>query len=101
MSTFLTAESARLELHDGKPLIRAAVSPPAESLAAEWSVISLVTTLIVDGPGDLGFLMARFGDDGIETPTGWEEAVAASGGSHVQFGTGPAAPVVFARHLTP
>jgi hypothetical protein len=65
----------------------------------EWSMLSRVTMLVIDGPGEAGLLM-RLGPEGDVTPAGWDNAVDRYSGCHVVFGTGARAPTVFARNVT-
>jgi hypothetical protein len=99
MPEFLPPESARFEVRDGVPVIVLAVDPRAGAADGEWSVLSRMTMLIVDGPGEAGFLLPRFGSEGSVTPAGWDDAVDRASGSYVVFGTGADAPTVFARSL--
>jgi hypothetical protein len=96
---FITPDSARFQLQDGVPVLTLAVDAPSAVGAGEWSVLNRLTLFVVDGPGDAGFVLPRFGEEGDIAPPGWDEAVAAAGGSHVVFGTAPDAPKVFARSL--
>jgi hypothetical protein len=61
-----------------------------------WSFLNRATLLVVDGPGDEGFLLRRLGDDGQDlAPDGWDEAVAsASTVEVVAGGTSVSAAVV-------
>ncbi|MFC7481693.1 hypothetical protein ACFQX7_18875 [Luedemannella flava] len=63
-----------LELRDGVPVITLAVEVPAEDLTGEWSVLNRLMMLVVDGPGDAGFLCRRLGPEGDLAPAGWDEA---------------------------
>ena len=45
-----------------------------------WSLLNRATLVVVDGPGDEGFLVRRLGGDGADlAPDGWDDAVAARG----------------------
>ncbi|MFB9182427.1 hypothetical protein ACFFX1_30175 [Dactylosporangium sucinum] len=100
MPTFLPPEAASFTLSSGSPVITLAVQPPPDLAAGEWSLLSRLTLLVVDGPGEAGYLLPRLGPAGDVTPPGWDEAVEEAAGSHVVFGTAPNAPAVFARALT-
>ncbi|MEJ3750823.1 hypothetical protein WEI85_47320 [Actinomycetes bacterium KLBMP 9797] len=99
MPEFLPPEAARFEIRGGVPVITLAVDPPAAAADGEWSMLSRMTMLIVDGPGEAGFLLPRLGPDGDVTPPGWDDAVDRLSGSHVVFGTGTGAQTVFARSM--
>ena len=95
----LPPEAARFEIQDGTPVLALAVEVPADVAAAEWTVLNRLTMVVVDGPGDAGFLLPRMKPDGDAAPEGWDEAVDRAGGSHVVFGAGDNAPTVFARSV--
>ncbi|MFR9779924.1 hypothetical protein ACL02O_28190 [Micromonospora sp. MS34] len=97
MPAMLPSESVRFELHGADPVLRLAVEPPPDLRPEQWSLISRLTLCVVDGPGEVGYLTARFGPQGDAAPAGWDEAVDRAGGSHVVFGAGPDAPAVFVR----
>jgi hypothetical protein len=94
---FITPDVVRFQLRDGVPVLTLAVDAP--DVEGEWSVLNRLTLFVVDGPGDAGFVLPRFGEEGDIAPPGWDDAVADAGGSHVVFGTTPDAPTVFARGL--
>lgn len=49
-----------------------------------WSLLNRATLIVVDGPGDEGFLLPRHtGPDGDHAPEGWDAAVAAQGSVEV------------------
>lgn len=95
MPELLQPDTVRFTLTDGAPGISLAVDAPESP--GPWTVVVMVTFLTIDGPGDLGFLIPRFGPAAADVPPAWETAVTTSGGVHIRFG---AAPPVFARHLT-
>jgi hypothetical protein len=99
MASFVRPEHARFELRDGAPMIVLEVDVPAELVAGAWSLLNRLTMIVVDGPGDAGFLMARIGGGRDVTPSGWDDAVELAAGSHVVFGVGGSAPTVFARSV--
>ena len=83
---FLPPEFVRLELNDDEPVIRLSVDVPAGIEADGWSLMSRATVWVIDGPGETGYLIPRFG---IQAPAGWDEAVARTAGSLVIFGFEP------------
>ncbi|WP_344126194.1 hypothetical protein [Luedemannella flava] len=97
MASLLESGTVTLELRDGVPVITLAVEVPAEDLTGEWSVLNRLMMLVVDGPGDAGFLCRRLGPEGDLAPAGWDEAFDRAAGAHVVFGTTPDAPTLFAR----
>lgn len=99
MPESLTPQAARFELHDGVPVMTLAVEPPAVVTDGEWTVLSRMTMVIVDGPGEAGFLVPRLGPEGDVAPAGWDDAVDRLSGTHVIFGTTADAPTVFARNV--
>jgi hypothetical protein len=95
----LPPEAARFELREGTPVLTLSVDPPAELTAGDWGVMSRLTMVVVDGPGDAGFLLPRLTPGGDAAPDGWDEAIDRVGGSHVLFGSGEDAVGVFARNV--
>jgi hypothetical protein len=94
MPDFLPPDSAIFELHAHQAVIRLLVEAPAVPHPDGWSVLSRATLCVVDGPGDVGYLLARMG---VDVPDGWDEAFDAAKGSTVIFGQGPNAPSMFVR----
>jgi hypothetical protein len=72
MPSFLPPDAARFEIRDGAPLITLAVGVPEDVAAGEWSLMNRLTLLVVDGPGDAGFLLPRLAGTGDSAPQGWE-----------------------------
>lgn len=99
MPDLLPPESARFELRDGTPVLTLAVDPPAELADGDWGIMSRLTLVVVDGPGDAGFLLPRRTPHGDAAPIGWDEAIDRAGGSHVLFGDGDDVRGVFARNI--
>jgi hypothetical protein len=100
MPTFLRPEAVRFELRDGAPVITLDVDVPTELTAGEWSLLNRLTMVVVDGPGDDGFLLPRISPAGGDAaPAGWDDAVERAAGCHVVFGTDPGAPTITARSL--
>jgi hypothetical protein len=96
---FLPAEAARLELHNGMPMITLRVHVPTDIAAGQWSLLNRATLLVVDGPGDAGFLLPRIGPTGDLAPVGWDPAVEHAAGAHVVFGDEVGAPTTFAQAI--
>jgi hypothetical protein len=97
MPMFLQPEAVALQLRDGLPVITLAVDMPTDVAAGNWSVLNRLTVVVVDGPGQAGFLFPRLGPGGDLAPPGWDDAFERAAGCHVVFGTAPGAPTVFAR----
>jgi len=70
---FLPPENAGFEVRDGVPVIVLAVDRLAGRRRASGSVFSRMTMLVIDGPGDAGFLLPRLGPHGDIAPAGWDE----------------------------
>ncbi|MEV4705764.1 hypothetical protein [Actinoplanes sp. NPDC049316] len=99
MPQMLPPEAARFVVRDGAPTVALSVDVPADVITGEWSLINRLTLVVVDGPGDAGFLLPRLTPAGDAAPEGWDEAVDRAGGSHVAFGADAGAPTVFARNI--
>ncbi|MGW4944411.1 hypothetical protein ACWEOZ_22795 [Actinoplanes sp. NPDC004185] len=99
MPTMLPPDAARFEIRDGVPVLALAADVPAHAATGDWSLMNRVTLVVVDGPGDEGFLLPRMTPGGDSAPAGWDEAVERAGGSQVIFGYGDNAPLVFARSV--
>jgi hypothetical protein len=93
----LPPEAARFQVRDGDPVLTLAVAVPAEHAAADWVIMNRLMLVVVDGPGDSGFLLRRMTPNGDAAPEGWDDAVARAGGSHVVFGN--AGVTVFAQSV--
>lgn len=87
MPEFLPADSVSFVIEGEMPLLRLAVAGPGSSTSDGWSVHSMMSMCVVDGPGDQGYLIARFGPQGADiAPDGWDAAVQRAGGAVVSFG---------------
>lgn len=88
-------------VEEGRPVIRLGLPlPDGAPPAAAWSLLNGHTMVVVDGPGDEGYLLLRRLPDGTDfTPADWDQAVGQAGGAHVVFGAQPDAPGVFATEL--
>ena len=95
----LPPEAARFEIRDGAPVLALGVDVPDSLDAADWGVMNRLTLIVVDGPGDAGFLLPRMTPGGDAAPDGWDDAVDSAGGVQVVFGAGGNASGVFARSL--
>ena len=99
MPNLVPPEAARFAVRDGAPLLALDVEVPADLAAGPWVLMNRLTMVVVDGPGDTGFLLPRLTPHGDAAPDGWDAAVDRAGGSQVIFGAGGAAPAVFARNI--
>lgn len=85
MPEFLEPDRVALSLSDGVPTIT--LDGVEVSATDEWSVLNRTTLLVVDGPGDEGFLLRRLGGDGTDlAPEGWDEALSTRGSVTVVAG---------------
>jgi len=91
----LPPEAARFEIRAGAPVLALDVDAPAALDDDKWGVMNRLTMVVVDGPGDAGFLLPRMTPAGDAAPDGWDEAVDQAGGVRVHFGGGS----VFARSI--
>jgi hypothetical protein len=89
--SFLEPDAVDFSWQDRLPLLRLTAEQPESAVGAPgWSVTIRATMCIVDGPGDVGFLLARLGPGGDLAPEGWNDAVGREGGCLVAFGGGQA-----------
>jgi len=71
---FLQPDRFGLDLADGVPTITLADAQPSSTEG--WSVLNRLTLLVVDGPGDEGYLLPRLnGNGGDAAPAGWDDSV--------------------------
>jgi hypothetical protein len=64
----------------GKALVRVEGFSVAEAVG--WSLLPQATLVVIDGPNDEGFLLARIDGHGIDrAPPDWDTAVADHGGA--------------------
>lgn len=78
MPQFLAPEQFTLSIANGAPTItlRGVTVPNTDG----WSFLNRPTLLVVDGPGEEGFLLPRLtSNDGDLAPQGWDAAVASAG----------------------
>jgi hypothetical protein len=99
MPHLVTPDQARFEVRDGAPVVVLAVKPPPEVRHGDWSILNRFTLIVVDGPGDSGYMLPRLSPTGDIVPPEWDRAVEQAAGSHVTFGNDPNAPTVFAHSL--
>jgi hypothetical protein len=83
MPQSLAPEQFTLSIADGAPTIT--LRGVTVSNADGWSFLNRVTLLVVDGPGEEGFLLPRLtSPDGDLAPEGWDAAVASTGSVEVR-----------------
>jgi hypothetical protein len=81
------------------PMITLRVHVPTGIAVGQWSLLNRATLLVVDGPGDVGFLLPRIGPAGDLAPAGWDPAVEHAAGARVVFGDEAGAPTTFAQAI--
>ena len=101
MPEFLESDRVTLTLPEGVPTVE--LRDVEVSGAEGWSFLNKATMLVVDGPGDEGFLLRRVGADGADAaPDGWDDAAAAHGSvTVVASGERFVAPLIGATDGTP
>jgi len=73
----LKPEQFTLSVEDGAPSI--ALHGVTVSGTDGWTILSRATLIVVDGPGDEGFLLPRMTSPDVDlAPDGWDPAVAAT-----------------------
>ena len=78
MPQFVDPDHATLSIEDGEPTI--ALRDVEASSAEGWTFLNRATLVVIDGPGDEGFLLRRLEGQGSDVaPAGWDEAVASHG----------------------
>ncbi|MFC7490462.1 MULTISPECIES: hypothetical protein [unclassified Knoellia] len=78
MPEYVDPDHATLSISDGQPTIE--LADVEVSSTEGWSFLHRATLLVVDGPGDEGFLLRRLSAQGGDVaPAGWDEAVASHG----------------------
>lgn len=78
MPEFLKPDQFTLSIDDGMPTI--ALHGATVSNTSGWSFLNRATLLVVDGPGEEGFLLRRMDSpDADLAPRRWDEAVASTG----------------------
>ncbi|MDF2093591.1 hypothetical protein P0Y31_14655 [Knoellia sp. 3-2P3] len=77
MPQLLTPEQFTMTIADGTPTIT--LQGVTLSTTDGWSILNRETLLVVDGPGEEGFLLPRrTSPDGDLAPEGWDAAVASA-----------------------
>jgi hypothetical protein len=67
-------------VEDGKALVR--VDGYSVTDVSAWSLLPQATLVVIDGPDDEGFLLARLDGDGVDrAPADWDEAVGRHNGA--------------------
>ena len=75
---FLTSDRFVLELVDGHPTVT--LRDAHVSSSEGWSFLNRLTVLVIDGPGEEGFLLPRHVDTGGDpAPAGWDSAIERTG----------------------
>ena len=78
MPQLLTPDRFTLLIERGSPVIT--LEGVSVSAGDGWSFLNRATVLVVDGPGDEGFLLPRMVNEGGDlAPEGWDAAVAGAG----------------------
>jgi hypothetical protein len=91
--SFVPAGSSTFSVEDGRAVIKLEGVAVHESDGR--SLLNRATLVVVDGPNDEGFLVARFDDlTHDRAPSDWDRAVAVHGGTWVLFDSGRS---IFAR----
>ena len=71
---FLTSDRFELELVDGDPTVT--LRDAHVSSSEGWSFLNRLTVLVIDGPGEEGFLLPRHVDTGGDpAPAGWDSVI--------------------------
>lgn len=99
MPEFLPPTSASFALHDGTPSIHLDLEAPEGAAGGPWGLLSRATLCVIDGPGDLGYLLPRMAAGPDPAPPGWDEAVEQARGCWVVFRRSPDVPSLFAGSL--
>ena len=84
MVSFVPPEQCSFSVDDGDAVI--SLTGVTVSTEEGWSLMNRRTLLLVDGPGDEGFLVRRASPDGSDTaPAGWDSSVSAGGGAWLEL----------------
>ncbi len=84
MVSFVPPEQCSFSLDDGDAVIT--LAGVTVSATEGWSLMNRPTLIVVDGPGDEGFLVRRASPDGSDhAPAGWDGAVSAGGGAWLEL----------------
>ena len=78
MAEHIAPDRVSFEVDGGTPTVT--LSDVEVTAGEGWTFLNRATMVVVDGPGDEGFLLARMTGDGTDlAPEGWDEAVEAQG----------------------
>ncbi|MDT0212512.1 hypothetical protein Q9R29_01315 [Rothia sp. ARF10] len=78
MAEHIAPDRVSFEVDGGTPTVT--LSDVEVSTDEGWTFLNRATMVVVDGPGDEGFLLARMTGDGTDlAPEGWDDAVDAQG----------------------
>jgi hypothetical protein len=84
MVSFVPPEQCSFSVDDGDAVIT--LTGVTVSVQEGWSLMNRATLVVVDGPGDEGFLVRRAAPDGSDmAPAGWDSSVSAGGGAWVEL----------------
>jgi hypothetical protein len=84
MVSFVPPEQCSFSVEDGNAVIT--LTGVTVSETEGWSLLNRATLVVVDGPGDEGFLVRRASPDGSDhAPDGWDSSVAAGGGAWLEL----------------
>jgi hypothetical protein len=84
MVSFVPPEQCSFSLEDGDAVI--ALTGVTVSATEGWSLLNRATLVVVDGPGDEGFLVRRASGDGTDhAPAGWDSSVNAGHGAWLEL----------------
>ena len=88
MTEHVPEERVAFSLHADGPLVT--LRDTTCSVDAEWRVLNRLMLVVIDGPGDEGFLLQRRPRNDTDlAPAGWDEAVDRFGGVLVDVPGGP------------
>jgi hypothetical protein len=84
MVSFVPPDQCSFSLEDGDAVIT--LTGVAVSATEGWALLNRATLVVVDGPGDEGFLVRRASPDGSDqAPAGWDSSVSAGGGAWLEL----------------
>ena len=84
MVSFVPPEQCSFSVEDGDAVIT--LTGVTVSAKEGWSLLNRPTLVVVDGPGDEGFLVRRASPDGSDSaPAGWDSSVSAGGGAWLEL----------------
>ena len=84
MVSFVPPRQCSFSLEEGDAVIT--LTGVTVSATEGWSLLNRATLVVVDGPGDEGFLVRRASPDGSDhAPAGWDASVSAGGGAWLEL----------------